>query len=119
MTGGSRWCITRCAVPLRPRSQRSIELTWPSSDSTRFPALLQTGIGTYTTPQVSTAVGRAVSKTLDEMVAWNLDAHVMSTFSADLPLVSIETDSNCTGGYEFLMQNCASPILFFSAQGPR
>ncbi|KAL1951075.1 hypothetical protein VTO73DRAFT_224 [Trametes versicolor] len=46
----------------------------------------QTGIGTYTTPQVSTAVGRAVSKTLDEMVAWNLDAHVMS-------------------GYEFLMQN--------------
>ncbi|KAI0829012.1 hypothetical protein BC628DRAFT_1337562 [Trametes gibbosa] len=46
----------------------------------------QTGIGTYTTPQVTTAVGRAFSKTLDEMVAWNLDAHVMS-------------------GYEFLMQN--------------
>ncbi|KAI0640161.1 hypothetical protein C8Q77DRAFT_1044697 [Trametes polyzona] len=46
----------------------------------------QTGIGTYTTPQLTTTVGRAVSKTLDEMVAWNLDAHVMS-------------------GYEFLMQN--------------
>ncbi|KAI0354700.1 hypothetical protein OH77DRAFT_1521587 [Trametes cingulata] len=46
----------------------------------------QAGIGTYTTPQVSTAVGRAFSELLDEMVAWNLDAHVMS-------------------GYEFLMQN--------------
>ncbi|KAH9854309.1 hypothetical protein C2E23DRAFT_775632 [Lenzites betulinus] len=46
----------------------------------------QTGIGTYTTPQVTTTLGRALSKTLDEMVAWNLDAHVMS-------------------GYEFLMQN--------------
>ncbi|KAI0778879.1 hypothetical protein BD413DRAFT_609432 [Trametes elegans] len=46
----------------------------------------QAGIGTYTTPQVSIALGQAVSKTLDEMVAWNLDAHVMS-------------------GYEFLMQN--------------
>ncbi|KAH9897658.1 hypothetical protein C8Q73DRAFT_787913 [Cubamyces lactineus] len=46
----------------------------------------QAGIGTYTTPQVSTSLGQFVSKTLDEMVAWNLDAHVMS-------------------GYEFLMQN--------------
>ncbi|KAI0673866.1 hypothetical protein C8Q78DRAFT_1076827 [Trametes maxima] len=46
----------------------------------------QAGIGTYTTPQVSTALGQAVSKILDEAVAWNLDAHVMS-------------------GYEFLMQN--------------
>ncbi|KAM5539952.1 hypothetical protein V8D89_006455 [Ganoderma adspersum] len=46
----------------------------------------QTGIGTYTSPQLVTSAGQAVSKTLDEMVAWNLDAHVM-------------------GGYEFLMQN--------------
>ncbi|KAI8981357.1 hypothetical protein BD414DRAFT_443685 [Trametes punicea] len=46
----------------------------------------QSGIGTYTTPQVTTAVGQFISKILDEMVAWNLDAHVMS-------------------GYEFLMQN--------------
>ncbi|CDO73378.1 hypothetical protein BN946_scf185013.g12 [Trametes cinnabarina] len=46
----------------------------------------QSGIGTYTTPQVTTSVGQFVSKTMDEMVAWNLDAHVMN-------------------GYEFLMQN--------------
>ncbi|RPD64672.1 hypothetical protein L226DRAFT_528953 [Lentinus tigrinus ALCF2SS1-7] len=46
----------------------------------------QTGIGTYTSPQLVTAVGQAVSKTLDEAVAWNLDTHVMA-------------------GYEFLMQN--------------
>ncbi|PIL31280.1 hypothetical protein GSI_05978 [Ganoderma sinense ZZ0214-1] len=46
----------------------------------------QAGIGTYTSPQLVTSAGQAVSKTLDEMVAWNLDAHVM-------------------GGYEFLMQN--------------
>ncbi|KAI0800498.1 hypothetical protein C8Q74DRAFT_1214409 [Fomes fomentarius] len=46
----------------------------------------QTGIGTYTSPQLSTGLGQAISKTLDEMVAWNLDTHVM-------------------GGYSFLMQN--------------
>ncbi|OSD00890.1 hypothetical protein PYCCODRAFT_1370341 [Trametes coccinea BRFM310] len=46
----------------------------------------QSGIGTYTTPQVTTTIGQFVSKTMDEMVAWNLDAHVMS-------------------GYEFLMEN--------------
>ncbi|KAI0642187.1 hypothetical protein C8Q79DRAFT_1013487 [Trametes meyenii] len=46
----------------------------------------QTGIGTYTSPQVTSAIGRAASKTLDEMVAWNLDTHV-------------------TSGYKFLMQN--------------
>ncbi|KAF9256077.1 hypothetical protein L218DRAFT_837569, partial [Marasmius fiardii PR-910] len=46
----------------------------------------QAGIGTYTTPQVATPFMAKLSKTLDEMIAWNLDAHVM-------------------GGYEFLMQN--------------
>ncbi|KAI0713137.1 hypothetical protein C8T65DRAFT_739009 [Cerioporus squamosus] len=46
----------------------------------------QTGIGTYTSPQLVTSLGQAVSKTLDEAVAWNLDTHVMA-------------------GYEFLMQN--------------
>ena len=44
--------------------------------------LVQTGIGTYTSPQTFTPLGRAVSKTLDEAVAWNLDSHVMS---ASLP----------------------------------
>ncbi|KAI0079534.1 hypothetical protein K474DRAFT_1705447 [Panus rudis PR-1116 ss-1] len=44
------------------------------------------GIGTYTSPQVATPIMSKISKTLDEMVAWNLDAHVMD-------------------GYEFLMQN--------------
>ncbi|CAL1694705.1 unnamed protein product [Somion occarium] len=46
----------------------------------------QAGIGTYTTPQIATPGMAKISKTLDEMVAWNLDAHVMD-------------------GYEFLMQN--------------
>ncbi|KAL0577270.1 hypothetical protein V5O48_004727 [Marasmius crinis-equi] len=46
----------------------------------------QAGIGTYTTPQVATPFMAKISKTLDEMIAWNLHSHVM-------------------GGYEFLMQN--------------
>ncbi|KAF9464083.1 hypothetical protein BDZ94DRAFT_1257527 [Collybia nuda] len=46
----------------------------------------QAGIGTYTSPKVVTPFMSSVSKTLDQMFAWNLDAHVM-------------------GGYEFLMQN--------------
>ncbi|EKM61846.1 uncharacterized protein PHACADRAFT_248724 [Phanerochaete carnosa HHB-10118-sp] len=46
----------------------------------------QAGIGTYVTPQIATPFASKISKTLDEMIAWNLDAHVM-------------------GGYEFLMQN--------------
>ncbi|GJJ14558.1 hypothetical protein Clacol_008823 [Clathrus columnatus] len=46
----------------------------------------QAGIGTYTVPQIATPFMASVSKTLDMMIAWNLDAHVM-------------------GGYEFLMQN--------------
>ncbi|PPQ62874.1 hypothetical protein CVT24_006272 [Panaeolus cyanescens] len=46
----------------------------------------QAGIGTYTSPKVATPFFASVSKTLDEMIAWNLDAHIMS-------------------GYEFLMQN--------------
>ncbi|KAK7695136.1 hypothetical protein QCA50_002326 [Cerrena zonata] len=46
----------------------------------------QAGIGTYTTPQIATPFMAKLSKTFDEMVAWNLDHHVM-------------------GGYEFLMQN--------------
>ncbi|KAI0962092.1 hypothetical protein AcV7_001013 [Taiwanofungus camphoratus] len=46
----------------------------------------QAGIGTYTIPQVATPVMANISKTLDEMIAWNLDAHVM-------------------GGYDFLMSN--------------
>ncbi|KAL0061353.1 hypothetical protein AAF712_011811 [Marasmius tenuissimus] len=46
----------------------------------------QAGIGTYTTPKIATPFMAKFSKTLDEMIAWNLDAHVMD-------------------GYEFLMQN--------------
>ncbi|KAG6810882.1 hypothetical protein H0H92_009974 [Tricholoma furcatifolium] len=48
--------------------------------------LLQAGIGTYESPQVATPLGAKISKTLDEMIAWNLSSHVMD-------------------GYEFLMQN--------------
>ncbi|OBZ79069.1 hypothetical protein A0H81_01440, partial [Grifola frondosa] len=46
----------------------------------------QAGIGTYTVPEVATPMMAKFEKTMDEMIAWNLDAHVM-------------------GGYEFLMQN--------------
>lgn len=46
----------------------------------------QAGIGTYTVPQVATPFWTNISKTVDMMIAWNLDAHVM-------------------GGYEFLMEN--------------
>lgn len=46
----------------------------------------QAGIGTYTVPEVATPFMAGVSKTLDMMIAWNLNAHVMA-------------------GYEFLMQN--------------
>ncbi|KAF8506456.1 hypothetical protein JB92DRAFT_2961559 [Gautieria morchelliformis] len=46
----------------------------------------QAGIGTYTTPEIATPMMAKLSKTLDMMVAWNLDAHVMD-------------------GYVFLMQN--------------
>ncbi|KAF9492303.1 hypothetical protein BDN71DRAFT_1591710 [Pleurotus eryngii] len=55
----------------------------------------QAGIGTYIPPNIATPLMTRVSKTLDEMVAWNLDRHVMD-------------------GYEFLMQNCTFycvPIL--------
>ncbi|KAF8660902.1 hypothetical protein AX16_001530 [Volvariella volvacea WC 439] len=46
----------------------------------------QTGIGTYTSPDIATPLMNKVSKIMDSAVAWNLDAHVMD-------------------GYEFLMQN--------------
>ncbi|KAG6810879.1 hypothetical protein H0H92_009971 [Tricholoma furcatifolium] len=46
----------------------------------------QAGIGTYTSPEVATPFASKISKTLDEMIAWNLSSHVMD-------------------GYEFLMQN--------------
>jgi uncharacterized protein (DUF2235 family) len=46
----------------------------------------QAGIGTYESPQIATPLLAKVSKVLDEMIAWNLDAHLMA-------------------GYEFLMQN--------------
>lgn len=37
----------------------------------------QAGIGTYTTPEIATPMMAKISKTLDMMIAWNLDAHVM------------------------------------------
>ncbi|KAJ8096302.1 hypothetical protein PM082_011457 [Marasmius tenuissimus] len=49
----------------------------------------QAGIGTYTTPEIATPLMAKISKSLDEAVAWNLNAHVMD-------------------GYEFLMQNYTS-----------
>ncbi|KAH9854307.1 hypothetical protein C2E23DRAFT_883906 [Lenzites betulinus] len=46
----------------------------------------QSGIGTYTTPQVASPLQAKIDKLLDDMVAWNLSSHVQS-------------------GYEFIMQN--------------
>ncbi|KAG7095585.1 hypothetical protein E1B28_006316 [Marasmius oreades] len=46
----------------------------------------QSGIGTYTSPTIATPLLSTITKTLDQAVALNLDAHVMD-------------------GYEFLMQN--------------
>ncbi|TFK33616.1 hypothetical protein BDQ12DRAFT_766453 [Crucibulum laeve] len=62
-------------------------------DPTKQMVYYQAGIGTYTTPQIATPMVAKMSKTslytlqtLDEMIAWNLDAHIM-------------------GGYEFLMEH--------------
>ncbi|KAF8516231.1 hypothetical protein JB92DRAFT_3114279 [Gautieria morchelliformis] len=55
-------------------------------DRTQQMVYYQAGIGTYTTPEIATPVMAKLSKTLDMMIAWNLDAHVMD-------------------GYEFLMEN--------------
>lgn len=40
----------------------------------------QTGIGTYTVPQVATPLASSFSKLVDEAIAWHLDAHVMGMF---------------------------------------
>ncbi|KAJ6585687.1 hypothetical protein B0H19DRAFT_1110489 [Mycena capillaripes] len=58
----------------------------PKGNRTKQMVYYQTGIGTYTNPQVATPIMSRFSKFIDEAVAWDLDAHVM-------------------GGYEFLMQN--------------
>ncbi|KAJ3507654.1 hypothetical protein NLJ89_g6184 [Agrocybe chaxingu] len=55
-------------------------------DPSRQLVYYQAGIGTYTTPEIATPTFAKFSKLMDEMIAWNLDAHIM-------------------GGYEFLMQN--------------
>ncbi|KAI0070724.1 hypothetical protein K474DRAFT_1713099 [Panus rudis PR-1116 ss-1] len=41
----------------------------------------QAGIGTYTIPQIATPLMAKVSRSLDEAIAWNLDAHVMEGYS--------------------------------------
>ncbi|KAJ7080747.1 hypothetical protein B0H15DRAFT_996815, partial [Mycena belliarum] len=57
-------------------------------DRTKQMVYYQSGIGTYTSSKSVTPLGTKLSlvRTLDAMIAWNLDAHVMA-------------------GYEFLMQN--------------
>ncbi|KAJ3510247.1 hypothetical protein NLJ89_g4791 [Agrocybe chaxingu] len=55
-------------------------------DPSRQLVYYQSGIGTFTTPQIATPMFAKISKTLDEMIAWNMDSHIMC-------------------GYEFLMQN--------------
>jgi hypothetical protein len=63
----------------------------------------QAGIGTYTNPEIATPMMAKLSKVrlselwqlcvpnfplqlLDEAIAWNLDAHVMGTFSINFPI---------------------------------
>ncbi|KAF8527210.1 hypothetical protein JB92DRAFT_3087166 [Gautieria morchelliformis] len=60
--------------------------TLKKDDRTQQMVYYQSGIGTYTTPEIATPMMAKLSKTLDLMFAWNLNAHVMD-------------------GYEFLMQN--------------
>jgi len=55
-------------------------------DKTKQMVYYQAGIGTYTSPIFVTPLMAKLSKTLDAMFAWNLDAHII-------------------GGYEFLMLN--------------
>ncbi|KAF8157843.1 hypothetical protein B0H34DRAFT_431646 [Crassisporium funariophilum] len=55
-------------------------------DRTKQLVYYQAGIGTYTSPKIATPLMSRMRKTLDEMFAWNIHAHVMS-------------------GYEFLMQH--------------
>ncbi|KAG5644332.1 hypothetical protein DXG03_008691 [Asterophora parasitica] len=50
------------------------------NDRSKQMVYYQTGIGTYTSPQVVSPFMSKVWKTLDVMVAWSLDAHVMSAF---------------------------------------
>ncbi|CAK5266459.1 unnamed protein product [Mycena citricolor] len=58
----------------------------PKADRSKQMVYYQTGIGTYTSPQIMTPLRAKFAQLLDEAIAWSLDAHVM-------------------GGYEFLMQN--------------
>lgn len=46
----------------------------------------QAGLGTYTNPKIATPMAAKFSKTLDTMIAWNLDSHVMSTLATTLLL---------------------------------
>ncbi|CAK5284887.1 unnamed protein product [Mycena citricolor] len=56
------------------------------NDKSKQMVYYQSGIGTYTTRKFATPFATTLSLTLDAMIAWNLDDHVMA-------------------GYEFLMQN--------------
>ncbi|KAG6829309.1 hypothetical protein H0H92_004987 [Tricholoma furcatifolium] len=62
----------------------------------------QAGIGTYISPKVATPFTSKISKILDQMVAWNLDAHLMSMIAsiANVPqrliaLLQVATSSLC------------------------
>jgi len=55
-------------------------------DHTQQMVYYQSGIGTYTVPQISNPIMSKFSKIMDLAIAWNLDAHVMD-------------------GYYFLMEN--------------
>ncbi|KAJ7712352.1 hypothetical protein B0H16DRAFT_1702963 [Mycena metata] len=49
----------------------------PKADRSRQMVYYQAGIGTCSSPQIATPFWSKVSKSIDEAIAWNLDAHVM------------------------------------------
>lgn len=55
-------------------------------------------------------------QTLDTMIAWDLDAHVMGMYEYMRHPIVYLIHCWSTDGYEFLMQNCALTMLriFFS-----
>ena len=73
MIGASRWSTIRSVTSLFIDVDRDRDRVRSFAARTHC----QTGIGTYTSPQLVTSAGQAISKTLDQMVAWNLDMHVM------------------------------------------
>lgn len=53
-----------------------------------------------------------LEKRLDEMFAWNLNAHVMGQLLFSTGIARRTNAGRFVGGYEFLMQNCKNFATF-------